>query len=96
MRRAARVDENQPAIVRDLRKHPGVTVIVVNGAFDFVVGYEGRSTLVELKNPETPWRSRDKTRRKTQNDLVEKFTGDYIRVETLGEILAHIGIGGGE
>lgn len=55
MRRAARVDENQPEIVAALRL-AGVCVqplhAVGDGCPDLLCGYRGRNILIEIKNPE--------------------------------------------
>jgi len=57
VRRAARVDENQPDIVRALRK-TGICVqplhAVGSGCPDLLCGYRGRNILIEIKNPEKP------------------------------------------
>jgi len=50
MRRAAKVDENQSAIVAALRQLPGVTVEV--GHDDILVGYRGRTYWFEIKRPD--------------------------------------------
>jgi len=57
MRRAARIDENQPGIVDDLRKM-GCTVqplhLVGGGVPDLLVGAGGINYLFEVKNPNKP------------------------------------------
>lgn len=57
MRRAARVDENQPEIVKALRA-VGATVEVTSavgkGFPDLVVGLRGQTELMEIKNPLKP------------------------------------------
>ena len=62
--RAARVDENQAAIVDALRK-AGASVFVaskVGGGFpDLVVGYGGTTYLLEVKNPNKPKADRQLT-----------------------------------
>ena len=62
--RAARVDENQAAIVDALRK-AGCSVFVaskVGGGFpDLVVGYGGQTYLLEVKNPNVPKADRQLT-----------------------------------
>lgn len=57
MRRAARIDANQPQIVNDLRGLGCVvwsTAGVGNGFPDIVVGHKGRNYLFEIKDPEKP------------------------------------------
>ena len=55
MRRAAKTDRNQAAIVRALRAIPGVTVrslaAVGQGVPDLLVGWRGRNYLFEVKDP---------------------------------------------
>lgn len=58
MRRAAKIDGNQPEIVADLRRIPGCSVAVTsavgNGFPDLVIGYRGFNFLVELKDETQP------------------------------------------
>ena len=49
-RRAGKIDANQPAIVKALRKIPGVTV--QTGMDDLLVGYKGFTYWYELNEPE--------------------------------------------
>jgi hypothetical protein len=49
MRHAARVDENQKAIVRALRD-AGAYVWIIGLPVDLLVGYKGHTFLVEVKN----------------------------------------------
>ena len=51
MRRAARVDATQPEIVKALRAI-GATVWVIGLPVDLLVGYRGRTTLIEVKTIE--------------------------------------------
>lgn len=56
MRTAARVDGNQPAIVKALRGI-GASVLhlhQIHNAFDLLVGYRGRTFLLEVKDPAQP------------------------------------------
>ena len=57
MRRAAKVDQNQPEIVDALRKI-GATVQPLHGVGagcpDILVGYRGRNLLVEIKDGSKP------------------------------------------
>jgi hypothetical protein len=50
MRRAARVDANQDAIVSALRA-AGASVLVIGKPVDLLVGHRGATLLVECKNP---------------------------------------------
>lgn len=57
MRRAARIDANQPAIVAGLRGLGCAvwsTAALGNGFPDIIVGYRGRNYLFEIKDPEKP------------------------------------------
>ena len=52
MRRAAKVDVNQPEIVKALRK-VGATVLITSqlkNAFDILVGYRGQLFIIEIKD----------------------------------------------
>ena len=53
-RRKAKVDINQPEIVKDLRTIPGVKVTDLSGVGmgtpDLLVGYEGKNFLLEVKS----------------------------------------------
>ena len=56
MRYAARVDDNQPEIVEALRRH-GAAVLVTSqlkGAMDLLVGYNGNTYIVEVKDGNKP------------------------------------------
>jgi hypothetical protein len=57
MRRAARTDENQEAIVEALRA-AGATVEVIGLPVDLLVGHKGRTLLVEVKNPKSRYGKR--------------------------------------
>ena len=55
MRRASKVDVNQPAIVRDIRKvgySVGHTHTVGDGFPDIVVGAHGQNFMFEIKDPD--------------------------------------------
>lgn len=69
MRRAARVDENQPEIVRVLREC-GADVqplhAVGKGCPDLLVAYSGRNYLLEVKNPAVPASDRKLTNEQAQ------------------------------
>ena len=50
-RQAAKIDANQPDIVKDLRKIKGVTVELNHD--DILVGYKGITYWYEIKTPES-------------------------------------------
>ena len=69
MRRAARVDDNQPAVVKKLRE-AGATVqplhAVGDGCPDLLVGYRGENILLEVKDGSKP-----PSKRKLTDDQIE-------------------------
>jgi len=58
MRQAARIDDNQTAIVKALQKMPGVSVCSTaaqhNGFPDIAVGFRQRNYFFEIKDPDKP------------------------------------------
>lgn len=82
MRRAARIDENQPAIVKELRDL-GITVEV--GHDDILVGYKGQTFWFEIK---TGPRAEIK---KSQLKLLDEWKGHYEIVWSTQMILNSIG-----
>jgi hypothetical protein len=52
MRHAARIDANQTAIVAALRAQ-GASVYLIKLPVDLLVGYGGKTALVEVKNPQS-------------------------------------------
>lgn len=90
-RRAARVDDNQTQVVAALRKLPGVTVEL--GHDDFLVGYQGRTFWVELKNPNK--RNADGSwkvgaLKADQLRIASDWCGHYLITDSLSEILRDI------
>ncbi|GAG46823.1 unnamed protein product [marine sediment metagenome] len=51
MRRAAKVDTNQPEIVQALRDI-GAVVFLIGIPLDLLVAFRGKLTLMEVKNPD--------------------------------------------
>ena len=51
MRRAAKVDVNQPEIVKQIRKLGGYVLHthILKNAFDLLVGYKGKLYIIEIK-----------------------------------------------
>lgn len=92
MRRAARVDENQPQIVSGLRT-AGCTVTslaaVGNGCPDLLVGFRGTNHLLEVKNPE-----KDPNKQKLTPDQMIwhlGWNGDVHIVYTIEDALDAVG-----
>ncbi len=81
-------DANQKAIVEALRLIPGVSVLIVNGAVDILVGFLRRTYVFEIKNP----KGNRKRRTPRQKQLLATWTGHYMVVETLQDILMALGI----
>tara|TARA_R110002126_G_scaffold1757_9_gene10591 strand:- start:1801 stop:2067 length:267 start_codon:yes stop_codon:yes gene_type:complete len=81
---AAKVDANQPGIVKALRKIPGVMVEV--GMDDILVGYKYRTFWYEIKASEKA------AIKPHQKELREMWPGHYKIVWTLEMILDDMGI----
>jgi len=93
MRRAAKVDENQPKIVKALRDIPGVTVEV--GHDDILVGYSGVTYWFELKAPSAEDRDgnvRQGEKKPSQIKLEAEWAGHYRIVSRIDQILEDMGI----
>jgi len=93
-RQAARIDANQPAIVKALRDIAGVTVQL--DMDDVIVGYKGVNYWYEIKDPEKVF-NKDMTFKKgaikdSQTKLLDEWTGHYKIVWSLDMILDDIGI----
>ncbi len=85
-RAAAKVDKNQPEIVKALRKIPGVTVQTKMD--DILIGYKGVNYWIELKESK-PSPSQIKY---SQYKLWAEWQGQYLIAWELGQILELIGI----
>jgi hypothetical protein len=87
--RIKKVDRNQPEIVRQLRKIPGVSVahthIVGDGFSDLVVGYKGKNYLCEVKDPAKPPSARKLT--PDEEEFHTKWTGQIAVVESVTDVL---------
>lgn len=88
----ARVDENQQSLVEVLRQIPGVSV--QTGHDDLLVGYQGRTHWIEVKNPKEV-RKDGKLKagalKPSQKALIESWTGSYHVVHHLDQVLEIIG-----
>lgn len=83
MRRAARIDENQPDIVAALRKMGAeVTPLhrVGQGVSDLLVSWRQRWFVLEVKNPNKPKGDRELTR--DQKEWIGKQRAPVVVVET--------------
>jgi hypothetical protein len=75
MRRAARVDENQGLIVKALRAC-GATVRIItqgDGIPDLLVGYQGHTILMEVKDGNKPPSARQLT--PAEQNFFDQWTG---------------------
>lgn len=88
-RHDARVDDNQKQIVTELRKIPGISVERIGKPLDLLVGYYGRTFLIEIKNPD------GKDRRgpswESQKEWMNKWHGHSAVADSTGQVLAIIG-----
>lgn len=93
MRRAAKVDTNQPEIVAALRK-AGVTVqalhSVGSGCPDLVCGRAGVTYLLEVKDGSLPPSARKLT--PDQQDWHATWRGQVAVVKNIDEALAAVGV----
>ena len=91
-RRAARVDDNQKAIVDEQRSYPGIKVTL--GMDDILVGYKGKTYWYEVKNPNAiSKRTGELLCSKVkvgQKALAKEWTGHYKLVTTAEEILSEL------
>jgi hypothetical protein len=86
MRYAARVDENQAAIVKALRD-AGAYVWIIGLPVDLLVGYKDRTLLMEVKT------TSKKRLTGLQADFFEKWTGGTLcRVDSPEAALRMIGV----
>ena len=81
MRRDAKKDDNQDAIVKALRAI-GCTVYYIKEPVDLLVGFRGRSFVLEIKNPEKSWKLTPQ-----QVEFFRDFTGEAYIVEDDGQAL---------
>lgn len=92
MRRAARIDENQKEIVRQLRKIPGMSV--QPGHDDILVGFRGKTFWFEIKSGRAVSKRTGEVRedaiKPSQRELVARWQGHYRIVTTLDEILEDV------
>lgn len=93
MRRAAKIDDNQPDIVRRLRLI-GASVSILNGAGDgfpdLAVGYRRTNYLFEIKDPAKPPSARRLT--PAQERWHGAWRGEAHIIETFGDALKAMGL----
>ena len=88
MRRNAKVDVNQPEIVKALRKF-GATVLITSqlkNCFDILVGYKGINYIMEIKDENQP----PSKKRLTEGEQKFKDTwkgGKYYVVENIEQAI---------
>lgn len=95
MRRAAKVDSNQPEIVAALRKRGAVCIITsqLKNAFDVLVCYNGTVHIVEIKDGKKPKSARKLTEGELKcKSLVEGVGCSYNVINSVEEALELIGI----
>ena len=91
-RYSARIDENQPYIVEELRKIQGVTVEL--DCNDIIVGYQGVNFWFEIKDPAKltkDGRLPLAQMKQSQIDLLRDWKGQYSIVSDIDEILQIMG-----
>lgn len=90
----ARTDDNQSDIISELRKIPGVSV--EPGHDDILVGYNGRTYWIEIKDPAKVLNKNGTMHpskfKKSQIKLLETWKGHYDIAWTLWDVLNIIGI----
>ncbi len=88
-RQAARVDDNQAEIVRQLRRISGITVEL--GHDDILVGYKGKTYWFEIKDPKKTLKKNGEWKsgaiKDSQIKLALKWRGHYEIVHNAEQIL---------
>lgn len=88
-RRAAKIDKNQPEIVKQLRAIQGVTV--QPGMDDILIGYKGNNYWIELKDDDCVSNKTGKILesaiKPSQKKLREEWKGNYHILHSLSQIL---------
>lgn len=84
-RYAPRVDENQKEIVDALEKI-GCKVIVIGRPVDLLVGYRAYNFLIECKNPDTRYGSKDEST-PTQRQFFTDWPGQVRKVWSAEEAI---------
>jgi hypothetical protein len=87
--RVKRADSNQPGLVKQIRKIPGVSVVSIhtvgNGVPDLIIGHKGRTYLAEVKDP---GKSQSRKRLTADEEEFHKmWTGHVEVIETIDDVL---------
>ena len=93
MRRAAKVDGNQNAIVSDLRKlgcSVAITSALGKGFPDIVVGLRGRNYLFEIKDPAQPPSKQRLT--PDERDFAGDWFGQYSVITSVEDVFKSIAL----
>lgn len=90
-RRAAKVDDNQPGIIKALRSIPGCFAQSIGQPYDLLVGFRGTWFVLEVKDPSKPRGDRELTT--SQVDTLAKIrnAAPVFVVENIDEALCAIG-----
>lgn len=93
-RQAAKIDSNQPEIVKVLRAIPGISVSLNHD--DILVGYLNNTYWFEVKEPSKVSKRTntviDSAIKPSQKKLLEEWKGHYSIVWSVDQILNEIGI----
>lgn len=93
-RYAAKIDKNQPEIVKALRAIPGVTVELSHD--DILVGYKGRTFWYEIKEPgavsKTTGEILESEKKTSQIKLEAEWKGHYKIVWNVDQIINELGV----
>lgn len=92
--RAKKIDRNQPELVNQLRKIPGLTVAhthtIGKGFPDLAVGFQGKTWLFEVKDPSNIPSQRKLT--PDEEQWHKKWTGHVATVETIEDVMRILNI----
>jgi Holliday junction resolvase len=87
LRTKARIDRNQPELVKQIRKlgYEVLHVHQLKNCFDILVGARGKNFAFEIKDPSQPPSKRKLT--EGEQKFFDKWTGQVNKVETIDEII---------
>ena len=87
MRRAARIDANQPDIVKVFRSL-GWSVLIISqlkNCFDILVSKNGRTVAVEIKDGSKPPSARKLT--EGEQEFKDGWQGEYVIIESIDDVI---------